>query len=123
MGGGGSQTDGLAIGGGLGNGVHADVAAGAGLVFHDHGAQAVAHAFGQGPRGDIQRAAGGEGHDQADGGVLRQGQRGGQGHGGCGGMDQKGSALHGAWSVQCLSASEVNASAKNSSGGRPSVAV
>ena len=66
------QQQGVAVGGGLGDLVRADRAAGAGgVVDHDdRAAQGLAHGFGQVARHAVGGAAGGERHDDGDGLVL-----------------------------------------------------
>ena len=66
MGGGGSDPNGQPIGCGLGNGIGANIATRTRAVFHDHGAQAVFDPLGQKPRGHIDGATCGIGHDQPD---------------------------------------------------------
>jgi hypothetical protein len=63
--------------------VGADIAAGAGTVFDDHGAQAVLDLVGQCARRHVERAAGRVGDDQADrpGAGLRRRQTAQRGRG------------------------------------------
>ncbi len=60
---------------GLGDGIHADIAACAGLVFNDHGTQRILDAFGHQAGRDIDRATRGIGHDDAHDLGLCQRQR------------------------------------------------
>ena len=78
----------------LGHRVGADVAAAAGAVLDDHGAQRVLHALGQHARGDVDRAAGRVGHDEADRPRLREDGRGGEGGGGGEAGEEEVSAFH-----------------------------
>eukprot|EP01137_Pigoraptor_chileana_P016871 Opistho-2@74066 len=83
-----AQQQGGAVGCSLGGQLAAQAAAQAGAVVHQHGAQPVLHAFGQGPGQRIHHTTGGEGHDQARGPgqpmrcLLSPGRAGGQQRGG-----------------------------------------
>ncbi|MNN12870.1 hypothetical protein D3C81_1258790 [compost metagenome] len=69
----------VAIGRGLRGDFHADIAAGAGAVFHHDGlAELLAEPLGQGAREDVGGLSGREGHDQLDG-TVRIGGVGGAG--------------------------------------------
>jgi hypothetical protein len=61
-----AQQQGVAVGGGLGDDVRAEYAAGAGAVVdQDALAQCLGESRRQGARGDVHRSAGGKGHDEA----------------------------------------------------------
>ena len=75
----------------LGRGIHAEVAAGAGLVVHHEGVAGVPDLVGELARDDVRAAAGGEGHDQADGpGGPTLSERGGGSGDERGGCDREG---------------------------------
>jgi hypothetical protein len=68
----GAHDDRRAVGRGLGHGVGAEVAAGAGTVLDDHRAEAVLHLLGERAGDDVERAARRIGHDEAERPGLRQ---------------------------------------------------
>ena len=134
MGGRGGNANREPIGRGFGHRIRANVATRTRAVFHDHGTQAVFDPLGQKPRGHIDGATGGIGHDQPDRLATRcglcSGQTPGQHHRG----DQHGPSQsnearricdgHGGAPVVCcqllaLSASVMKESAKNESLGKP----
>jgi hypothetical protein len=92
----GRDADGVAVRRGLGHRVGANVAASAGLVLDDDGAQGVFGAFGQRTRRDVHRAARAVGDDKADGfGCVLRLRAGGKQRGGCGAGEEEGAKFHG----------------------------